>query len=251
MEAKKKDVKILKPDINKSSDKYLIIDNSLMLPISSVKEIGSSTSDAILKEREKGEFKDYLDFIARVYSKSVNKKAITSLIEAGVLDSFNLNKRTMIENLDIAINYATLIQELDESFCLPPALGEKEEYSEEELRNFETKSYGFYITNHPTSKYIDKSIIKLENVKNYFDKHIKCVVLVEKIKSTKTKKGDNMAFITASDDTDSLEFVVFPMAYYMLSNIKIGDIITVQGKVTKRFDSYQINIDFLNKNEEM
>ena len=33
----------------------------------------------------------------------------------------------------------------------------------------------------------------------------------------------------------------------MISNISIGDIITVQGKVTKRFDSYQINIDFLNK----
>ena len=56
-----------------------------------------------------------------------------------------------------------------------------------------------------------------------------------------------MAFITASDETDSIDLVVFPKAYYMISNISIGDIITVQGKVTKRFDSYQINIDFLNK----
>ena len=93
--------------------------------------------------------------------------------------------------------------------------------------------------------------MKLKDVENFFDKHIKCVVLVERIKTVKTKKGDNMAFITASDETDTSDFVVFPLAYYMITNLRIGDIITLQGKVTKRFSEYQINIDFLNKiNEE-
>ena len=60
-----------------------------------------------------------------------------------------------------------------------------------------------------------------------------------------------MAFLTASDETGSTDFVAFPTAYYMLSNLSKGDMIEVQGKVTKRFDNYQINIDFLNKiNEE-
>ena len=59
-----------------------------------------------------------------------------------------------------------------------------------------------------------------------------------------------MAFITASDETDSKDFVVFPLAFYMISNLKVGDIITLQGKVTKRFSEYQINIDFLNKIKE-
>ena len=34
------------------------------------------------------------------------------------------------------------------------------------------------------------------------------------------------------------------------SGLKVGDIITLQGKVTKRFSEYQINIDFLNKIKE-
>jgi len=84
-------------------------------------------------------------------------------------------------------------------------------------------------------------------VEHFFDKHIKCVVLVEKMKTIKTKKGDNMAFITASDETDTKEFVVFPLGYYMLANVKVGDIVFIQGRVTKRFDAYQINIEFLNK----
>ena len=153
----------------------------------------------------------------------------------------------MIENLDIAINYAGLISDLDEMFCLAPKIEDKEEYTDDVLRVKEYDSYGFYVNNHPVSKYNDKNIIKLNNIKSYFDKHIRCVVLVEKIKSVKTKKGDTMAFITASDETDSLDFVVFPLAYYMLSNIKNGDIVTIQGKVTKRFDSYQVNIDMINK----
>lgn len=251
-EARKKDITILKPDINISKNEYLIKGNSLILPLSSIKNLGINAATEILKERDtNGLFKDYLDFVTRVYGKSVNKKTIISLIDAGVLDSFKLNKKTMTDNLDIAINYADLVSNLDATFCIAPSLEIKDEYSEEELRIKEHDSYGFYVTNHPVSKYNDKSIVKLKEVEKYFDKHIKCVVLVERIKTVKTKKGDNMAFITASDETDSKDFVVFPLAFYMITNLKVGDIITLQGKVTKRFSEYQINIDFLNKiNEE-
>jgi len=72
-------------------------------------------------------------------------------------------------------------------------------------------------------------------------------VILEDIKTIKTKKGENMAFVLASDETGVGEFTIFPKAYYMLSNLKIGDIINIQGRVTKRFDSYNINVDFLNK----
>lgn len=247
-EAKKKNIQILKPDINKSEDKYLIIGDKLMLPLSSIKNLGINATSAILNERkEKGLFQDYLDFVSRTYGGSVNKKTIISLIEAGVLDSFNLTKKTMVENLDIAINYADLITNLDASLCLAPTITEYPEYEDEELRIKEYNSYGFYVTNHPVSKYVDKTITKLGVAKDYFDKRIKCVVLIEKIRTIKTKKGDNMAFLTASDETDNMEFIIFPTAYYMITNLNIGDIISVQGKVTKRFDSFQIIVDFLNK----
>ena len=44
-----------------------------------------------------------------------------------------------------------------------------------------------------------------------------------------------------------LKPVVFPLAFYMITNLKVGDIISLQGKVTKRYSEYQVNIDFLNK----
>ncbi len=247
-EARKKEIIILKPDINISDATYRIKDNTLMLPLSSIKNLGSQASSSILEEREKnGVYSSYLDFVSRVYGKSVNKKTISSLIEAGVLDSFNLSKKTMIENLDIAINYAELISNLDKNFVMEPNIQEYPEYEEDTLRGFEMSSYGFYVNSHPVSKYQDKTIVKNENIKNYFNKRIKSVVLVEKIKSLKTKKGDSMAFLTGSDETGNVEFVIFPSCYNSLANIKKNDIITINGKVTKRFDSYQVSVDFLNK----
>ena len=247
-EARKKEIKILKPDVNKADSTYKVIGSSLMIPLGSIKNLGITASSAILEERKNnGDFKDYLDFVARIYGKSNNKKTIAALIDAGALDSFHLTKKAMIENLDAAINYAGLISDLDASFVMKPIIENREEYEEEELREKELNSYGFYVTNHPTSKFQDKSIMKLEQEKSYFDKRVKCVVLVEKIKTIKTKKGDNMAFITASDETGTGEFVVFPNGYSLIKNIKNGDIIAVQGLVTKRFDSYQININGLQK----
>ena len=247
-EAKKKGISILKPDINKSTNNYLIVQNSLLLPLNSIKNLGGTTTEAIILERKQnGLFKDYLDFVARVYGKSVNKKTILALIMAGVLDSLGLNKKTMVNALDIAINYASLIMDLDASNVLIPSIQDFPEYDEEELRENEFNSYGFYISNHPVSKFNGNEIVKLENIKNYFDKHIKCVVLIDKIKSIKTKKGDNMAFIQASDETGSGDFAIFPKSYYMLDNLKVGNIVSINGRVTKRFDNYQVNVDIITK----
>ncbi len=247
-EAKLKNIKILKPDINISTNNYLIFNNSLMVPLSSIKNLGITATESIIAERnQNGKYKDYLDFIARTYGKSVNKKTIISLIDAGVLDSFNLNKKTMIENLDIALNYGSLISDLDSSFVAIPTLEKYEEYPLEELRIKEYNSYGFYLTNHPSSIYKDKNIIKINNIKNFFDKRIKCVVLLENIRTIKTKKGDNMAFLSCSDETGNLDFVIFPKAYYMLANINKGNLLNINGKVTKRYDTYQVNVDMLNK----
>lgn len=247
-EAKKAGIKILKPDINETGSSYKVSGNALMIPLGSIKNLGVNASSAILEERtEFGVFKDYLDFVSRVYGKSNNKKTIISLIDAGALDSFGLTKRTMTENLDAAINYASLISDLDASLVMKPLLEEYPEYESDVLREKELASYGFYVTNHPVSKYNDPSIMKLESISKHFDKRVKCVVLVERINSIKTKKGDNMAFITASDETGTSEFVLFPNGYSLIKNIKPNDIVIIQGIVQKRFDSYQININGLQK----
>ena len=91
------------------------------------------------------------------------------------------------------------------------------------------------------------NICKMENIKNFYDKQVICVVLLEKIRKIKTKKNEDMAFITASDETGSLSFVCFPSLMKELENLKEGDLAFIQGRVARRLSNYQININRIKK----
>lgn len=242
-EAKKMDITIKKPNINISTDKYICNEKELILPLSIIKNVGNEVINTILCEREKGIFSDFFNFVSRIYGKSVNKNIIELLILSGALDDFNYNKNTLLKNLDKAIMYTDIASGIDNSLIEKPYMEEFSEFSDSELMNYEKELFGFYISNHPVCKYNQPGIIKLINAKSYFDKQIKCIVIIESIKRIKTKKNEDMAFVKASDETSSFEFILFPKIYNNILNLEIGDICLIDGKVSKRISNYQIIVN--------
>ena len=243
--AKRQDISFAPVDINLSTNEYTIYDGKLLFPLNIIKNIGTNAINVILKERCKGAFKDFCDFVARTYNLGINKLMLENLIKAGAFDSFGLNKKTLIENISIAINYAMLISDLDESLVMKPILENIAEYGSDDLRKVEREVLGFYLTNHPSSKYTD--VVKTINITEHFDKTIKMVVLVENIKKIKTKKNEDMAFINVSDETGDIDVTVFSNSMNYLEGIKIGDLVIVVGKVTRRYDKYNVNVTKLTK----
>ena len=66
-EARKRNIQILLPDVNRSHNQYGIEDNALRFPFVGIKGIGSAVSSLIVEERDKkGEFRDFFDFTARM-----------------------------------------------------------------------------------------------------------------------------------------------------------------------------------------
>ena len=118
-----------------------------------------------------------------------------------------------------------------------------EEYAKKEISERELKILGFYLTEHPIDKYRNKYNIYSRNINCFFDKNVKIVVMVSKIKETTTKNNDIMAFITASDEYGSIDLTIFPLVYKRFNDIKIGDIIEVIGHVEKRYDKYQVIVN--------
>ena len=244
--AKKEDIFLLKPSINESNLNYTIEDKKLRLPLSIIKNVGSLAEEEILSKRVEP-FKDFFDFVAKCYSKNVNKKVIENLIHAGVFDSFKVNHKTLVDNLDNAIRYSELYNNLDSSLIEKPILEESQEYFLDELTNQELEVYGFYISNHPASKYQGKDITKLDKIDKKFNTFVKSIVIIDSIKSIKTKKGDNMAFLKASDETSKVELVVFSTAYNSIKDIKKNDLVEVMGRVTKNISDYQITVNKITK----
>ena len=245
-ECKQNNIEILKPDINRSSNIYLIENNRIRFPLSSIKNVGSIASNTIIKERENGEYKDFLNFVSRVYKKGINKKILTYLIYSSCFDLFGINQKTLIENLDLVINYAELCNNLDEEFIEKPELKKEEDYTKEELIKIEYDTFGFYLSTHPVQKYRQNNIDS-RKLKEYFNKVITIYLLVDKKREIITKKQEKMLFITASDEYSSVELVMFPKTYEKYYNVSKGDVLKVLAEVEKRGSEYQLIIKNIEK----
>lgn len=246
-ESKINNLKINSVNINISSDHYIVHNDEIYLPLTVIKNIGKEAVNHILNIRNEGKFTDYYDFVRRTYSNKVNVKIIENLILSGALDIFGLNRKTMLENLNNIIAYANLCSSIDESLVLKPDILYYDEYSNDEIMNKEYEIFGFYVNNHPVTKYKRDNTCLLKDIDKYFDKTINTVVMVDNIKEISTKNKEKMAFYTVSDEYGKISLILFPKIYEKYLFIKKGDIIKVLGKVEKRMSDLQIIVNTIEK----
>ncbi len=242
MEAKSKEIDIVKPNINVSSKKYVVKDSKIYFPFSNIKSVGSVASNSIIKARGDKEFSDIYDAFSRLIIFKVPEKVIEALIYAGCFDIFGYSRSSLIYNLDALINYAKITVDIDPSLVMTPDIEIKEEYSDDFLLEKEKELFGFYLSQHPTTRFRQDNpeVIFVNEDKNYFNKSIRNIILVDRIKVIKTKKGDNMAFVSGSDETGMMDFTFFPNTWSKYDSLKKQDILKVEGRVERRLDKYQI-----------
>ena len=240
-ELKSLSFEIEKPNIIISDSKYKIVNNKLIMPMVLIKDIGDIAEHEIIINRP---YNNFFDFISKTYGKIVNNKTIENLIYAGALDIFNETRKTMIENINSALIYSELVSGLDTILVSEPILERYVEYDKKFLMDKELELYGYFVSNHPSSKY---SCPKINKITKYFDNNITIYSLVENIKIIKTKNGDSMAFILVSDETGNIELTIFPNKIEYANLINIGDFIEIIGKVEKRLDKYQVIVNKIQK----
>lgn len=252
-ECKKMDINILKPDVNKSNYNFTAEPDGIRFSLASINNVGGIACKEVINERKNGEFLDFFDFIKRTYGKSINKKNIESLIDADAFYDFGYNHNTLYENIDAAINYASLAKDLDDTLIEKPIIKESKEFDEELLLKKEVEVFGFYLSNHPVTKFKKKynNIVNLSDIEKYFDQNINIVIYIDKIKVINTKNKDKMAFIVGSDEYSNIDITVFPNKYDNLININNGDIVLITGKIEKRLSKYQLVLESIKKTEEI
>lgn len=227
--------KLLKPNINYSIDKYAEKNGYILLPLNIIRGLNDDIISKIIRVRENG-FNDIFDFFVKTNS-FLNKETYLILIKSGALDIFKINKQTMIKNIDVILNYASIYSD----GLGKPILTKYPEYDDTTLREFEILSYGMYITNHPCSKY--KDVIKVENIKNYLFKNINMVLLIKSIRNIKDKKGGEMAFLECEDETGKVNLTMFSSLYAKNNDLKVNELIRVNVKVSKRFDKLNVLVN--------
>lgn len=217
-ECSSKNVVVNPPSINLSTESFEVIDNQIYYSLLGISGIGNIVVSQILDERSKGDFKSLKDFVFRT-SSFINKKTYSNLVFSGSLDEFGLTKKYMIENFDSLsqvqdymniLGVDTLVKQVSD-----------EEYTFEEISNYEKAALGFNLQYDLFIKYneykVKNKTVDLINLHEGMS--AKILFGVRSIKEIKTKKGDLMAFMEIYDDTSSIESVLFPRVYQEVKNI--------------------------------
>lgn len=206
---RKRGIIVYPPNINISTDEYLVAEKGIYYPLLGIKGIGTQIVKRIIEEREKnGLFKNYDDFKLRL-NDVLSDKMLENLIFSGALNCFKLTKHQMYEERSAStILYEDLIVDIIEKVY--------EEYDLEYLAEKEKEALGFNLDVSPLTDIIKyEKEHKLTSIKNLtFKKSSERVVgLVKRVSEITTKSGEKMAFITMTDYLGDVEITVFPEVY--------------------------------------
>ncbi|MXY32458.1 MAG: hypothetical protein F4Y48_14775, partial [Gammaproteobacteria bacterium] len=132
-----------------------------------VRGVGAAAVESVLAARaEGGRFETLFDFLDRIDTRALNKRACEALIAAGALDAFG-HRAQLVAGLDIAYadvnarqadreaGQESLFGGLEEVDDPAPELPAVREWPERERLAQEKEALGFFISGHPLDRFSD------------------------------------------------------------------------------------------------
>jgi DNA polymerase-3 subunit alpha len=253
-EAKQGGVIILPPDVNKSFINFTPEGPMIRFGLLAIKNVGSEVTRAIIEERARGgPYESFENFLSRIQHKDLNKKSIESLAKSGAFDSFGIERKQILENMEEILKFVNALKKggADQANSLfglsaptimlklkpatPATSGEKLIWEKELI--------GFFISEHPMTsfaetltKYKCKPIGDLMAITDE-RQIVRTAGLVSKVKKIFTKSGQPMLFATIEDNSSgqSLEIVVFNSILEKTGGVWIENAcVIVDGKISRR-----------------
>lgn len=273
-ECRRLGIEVLPPNVNYSFGSFRIVDDTenlkykeaIRFGLYTIKNLGKNIAENIMQERlQNGTYKNLEDFIHRIKHKDLNRKSLESLIKCGALDEFG-ERGEILFNLEDLLEYHRKQVKANESqnnlFSLftdkqamafrlkkcPPS-------SQTEKLAWEKELIGSYISGSPLDKWKDKLVKRNINIQNILEEanaevkenqQVSLPVLIDKIKITKTKRGEQMALLRVSDLTGRFEVAVFPKVYKNLKpKIILNLPLILTGKIAARNNEKTLVVDKL------
>ncbi|WP_271401395.1 DNA polymerase III subunit alpha [Salinicoccus roseus] len=245
-EVKQRQISMHPPDINRSlwSNRS---EDGIQLGFSMIRGVTYRMSEAIIEARKEGPFENIYDLKTRVKDVVLNRKVLTQLIFSGSLDCFEENRKTLLQSLPM-LDELNSEEYAHDSFLSTLGFNIKKEYNyADEMDDIEKiegekEVFGFHLSDHPiislqkSLQYIPFSLLHQKKQGTY-------LVFFENIKTIRTKKGQNMAFVRISDGYQEIEGVIFPKVYFTAHPKLSHRIVAVSGRIEVRKSQPQLIID--------
>ncbi|WP_280769904.1 DNA polymerase III subunit alpha [Salipaludibacillus daqingensis] len=257
-EARRKGMIISGPSIQKSDTLFTVKENAIWIGLASLKNVGLQTVKKLVEIRNQAPFENLFDLCERVPTKFLPRRALESLVFAGALDDFNVDRATLLASIDDALECGVKEQEKRERGQAPlffeeetkPAYTEVARLSDKDRLRFEKDVLGFYASGHPMEEEIN--LLKLYDrktiatVKEQIDDRTKVRVagMIEDLRVIQTKNKEQMAFMRLSDETAEMEVTIFPKPFREFqTKLQKEELIFVEGKVQVHQGDKKIILD--------
>lgn len=225
------------PNINRSYDSFSLMNNhELLFGFGSLKGMRKDFIKDIVAERKKhGGYSSLDNFLIRMDNRWLKEELILPLIQIGAFDEVEPNRRQLvkdlkdnIENILFSSGSADLLNFLELKDT------KVTDYSVEERLSFEEELLGAYVSGHPVEQYDTIKMMKGVRPINQGEigKKQTSLVYLKKIKEIRTKKGEKMAFLDASDESSDIAITIFPIQYRRIErDLHENGIYLVTGKL--------------------
>lgn len=262
-EIKKSGVKIHLPDVNLSTTCFEVINDELVMPLTSINGLIGRVSFNIIEERNRhGVFKDFLDFVIRMSNtnEKISEIQLSKLIDAGSFDSLYSNRKTLKQSILDAMQNAS-VRVYRDGVLFDSAVPFDFKYKEakddpyERIEN-EYDALGVMLSDSPLNHVKDKlKDIKTTEISDLVENENSTIVCIfRSVKKITTKNNKTMAFITAYDDLDDIDITLFSDAYEkyidLVNTLKKKDVIIVTGSLKRNYKTNELGF-ILDKIEKM
>ncbi|MFD1411581.1 DNA polymerase III subunit alpha [Lapidilactobacillus gannanensis] len=240
-ELRARKITVAGPDINTSRYQFALINDRVQFGFESIKGLRHDLVKAIISERQQnGRYQSLADFLKRLPEKFLKVEPLLTLAQVGCFDSFDQNRQQMVQNIR---NLSESLQLAGTSLplfdVLAPKVEQVADYPSQERLAFEKELLGVYLSGHPLENYqqaFQKN--RAVTVANLAPQASTILVYLRHIKVIRTKKGEQMAFVSAEDLTADVEMTVFPQAYRQYqTSLVAGQVLLVRGKLDQRSDN--------------
>ncbi len=246
-------IRILMPDINRSSAGFSAEGDSIRFGLLAVKGLGSGAIESYIRERERnGPYRSFPDFCERNVGMDLNRRTAEALISCGAMDGLGWNRKQMLAVAEqlIASLHSRSRSNVSGQLSLfgggadeplptvtPPDV---QEFPERELLRMEKNMTGMYLSGHPLKKWQAYcELLHLPPLSALPDMRdqtaVSVICTVSSVRQHQTKKGDKMAYVEAEDSSGSMECLVFPSVYqHAAPLLQTDSVLMLRGKVSKK-----------------
>ncbi|HEX8509743.1 MAG TPA: DNA polymerase III subunit alpha, partial [Propionibacteriaceae bacterium] len=253
-ECRRMGIQVLPPDVNESAANFTPVGTDIRFGLTAVRNVGSNVVDGIVAAREeRGKAVSFHGFLDQVPLVVCNKRVIESLIKAGAFESMGHTRRALMSVyesavdgvLDLKRNEAHGQSDLfgegfgdgDADPVLSGSVPDIPDWDKRTKLAFERDMLGLYVSDHPLLglEHIllaerDVAIAELLADDGPKEGMVTIAGMITNVTRKTTRRGDIWAIISVEDLEASVEVLLFPKAYDLVSTVLATDtVVKVKG----------------------